>query len=170
MNRRLFRSPDDRVVAGVAGGMAEAYDLDPALVRVGWALLILLTGGVFLVLYIVMAVAVPLRPMGMPLWAAGGPMPSPDSAPSDPSVTPGGVPPAGSAPAPGMPYGYYRHGHRRDGGGALVVGLILIIVGGFFLLRQFMPDLNVNLFWPVIIIIGGVLLILAAFSRPRGTA
>ncbi|HUG47428.1 MAG TPA: PspC domain-containing protein [Candidatus Limnocylindria bacterium] len=49
MNRRLYRSPDDRVLAGVAGGMAETYDFDPALVRMGWALLILFTGGVFLI-------------------------------------------------------------------------------------------------------------------------
>jgi len=47
MNRRLYRSPDDRILAGVAGEMAETYDFDPALVRVGWALLILVTGGAF---------------------------------------------------------------------------------------------------------------------------
>ena len=70
MNSRLYRSPDDRVLAGVAGGMAETYGLDPALVRVGWALLILFTGGVFLVLYVIMALVVPLRPTGMPLWAS----------------------------------------------------------------------------------------------------
>ena len=72
MNSRLYRSPTDRALAGVAGGMAETYDLDPALVRIGWALLILFTGGLFLVVYILIALVVPLRPMSMPLWSAGG--------------------------------------------------------------------------------------------------
>ncbi len=80
MNHRLYRSPDDRILAGVAGGMAEAYDLDPALVRVGWALLILVSGGIFLVLYIIMAIVVPLRPMNMPLpWNTPGSPPAPGS-------------------------------------------------------------------------------------------
>ena len=77
MNRRLYRSPDDRVLAGVAGGMAETYDFDPALVRIGWALLILVTGGVFLLLYIVMALVVPLRPAGMMPWSAADVPPAP---------------------------------------------------------------------------------------------
>jgi len=150
MNQHLYRSPDDRILAGVAGGMAETYDLDPSLVRVGWALLILLTGGVSLVLYIIMALVVPLRASGMSLWnmAAQG-------APG--SVPPG--PPSGYN-APG--YGRYR---RNDNTGPIVIGLLLIVVGAFFLARQFIPALNAGLIWPLIVIAGGVLLIVAAFTR-----
>ena len=170
MNRRLYRSTEDRVIAGVAGGMAETYDLDPALVRLGWALLILVTGGVFLVLYIVLALVVPLGPLGVPLWqSAQAPLGSDPGAPAGQPSGPGSAAPAGPT-APGPGYGYYRHPRHRDGNGALVVGLILIIVGGFFLARQFLPALNLNLLWPLIIIIGGVLVILAGFSRPRGNA
>lgn len=31
--KRLYRSEDDRILGGVCGGIAEAYDLDPTLVR-----------------------------------------------------------------------------------------------------------------------------------------
>lgn len=167
MNRRLFRSPDDRVLAGVAGGMAETYELDPALVRVGWALLIIVSGGVFLLLYIVMALVVPLRPAGIG-WAAamaGGPT-APigmDGAP-DPSGG-GALPPAGS---PGGPPGWsHRHGRRSDSNGALVIGLILIVAGVFFLARQFIPAFNWSLVWPLIVIGAGLLLILLALGRGR---
>ncbi len=51
--RRLTRSRPDRMVAGVAGGLAEYFDIDPALVRVLLVVLALLSGGVALVLYIV---------------------------------------------------------------------------------------------------------------------
>ena len=59
MNGRLYRSRDDRMLAGVAGGLAEYWDADPSLVRIIWALLVLLTGGIALVIYIVMAFIVP---------------------------------------------------------------------------------------------------------------
>jgi phage shock protein C len=167
MNRRLFRSPDDRVIAGVAGGMAETYDLDPALVRVGWALLILVTGGVFLLLYIVMALVVPLRPAGM-AWSAamasgpGAPL-GPDGMP-DPG-NPGAMPPSG--PPSSSPDWSYRPHRRHDSNGALVIGLILIVAGGFFLARQYIPAFNWSLIWPLIAIAGGLLLILLAFGRGR---
>ena len=44
------RSTDDRVVAGVCGGIAEAIDVDPTLVRLVFALLAL-AGGAGIVLY-----------------------------------------------------------------------------------------------------------------------
>ena len=56
---RLYRSRDDRMLAGVAGGLADMWGADPSLVRVIWALLVIFTGGVALLVYIVMAIVVP---------------------------------------------------------------------------------------------------------------
>ena len=170
MNQRLYRSPDDRILAGVAGGMAETYDLDPALVRVGWALLILVSAGIFLVLYIIMALVVPLRPANMPLpWAARPRHRDPGWRPA-PTLTRAATPPPA---APGAPPDYaawrYQRRHRNDASGALVVGIILIGVGAFFLLRQFVPSIDTNLLWPLLAIAIGVLLIVAAFGRPGRT-
>jgi len=176
---RLYRSPDDRIIAGVAGGIAETYDLDPALVRIGWALLILLTGGLMLVPYVVMVLVVPLRPSTMALWATtGGPSASPGPVPgpgagggpfsdADRQPEPGGVPPAPPSAPYQADYRYGRRRHRGDAAGAIVIGSILIIVGAFLLVRQFIPQLDFGLLWPLIIIIGGVLLIYAAYTRPR---
>jgi phage shock protein C len=44
--RRLHRSTKQRMVAGVAGGLAEYLDADPAAVRIGFVALSLLLGGV----------------------------------------------------------------------------------------------------------------------------
>ena len=59
MNGRLYRSRDDRMLAGVAGGLAEQWDADPSLVRIVWAVLVFLTGGIALLVYIIMAIVVP---------------------------------------------------------------------------------------------------------------
>ena len=59
MGYRLYRSRRDRMLAGVAGGLAEMWGADPSLVRIIWALLVVFTGGVALLVYIVMAIVVP---------------------------------------------------------------------------------------------------------------
>ena len=59
MRRHLLRSRDDRVLAGVAGGLAELWDVDPWLIRILWLILIPFTGGFAVLAYIVMAFVVP---------------------------------------------------------------------------------------------------------------
>src|SRR5262245_15270573 len=46
--RRLTRSVTDRKIAGVCGGFAEYFDLDPTVVRLAWALLTILPGAIIL--------------------------------------------------------------------------------------------------------------------------
>ena len=95
MRERLYRSREDRVLSGVCGGIADSLDLDPSLVRIVFALLGI-TGGIGLLLYIVMALVVPEEPYYIPTAAApGGAGPTATSADADTA--------AGTAdPAPGM--------------------------------------------------------------------
>ena len=60
---RLYRSRDDRMLAGVAGGLAQMWGADPSLVRVIWALLAIFTGGLAFIVYIVMALVIPEEPL-----------------------------------------------------------------------------------------------------------
>ncbi len=55
--------------------------------------------------------------------------------------------------------------HRSDMTGPVVFGLILIAVGAFFLVRQLVPQINLELIWPTAAIVAGVVLVLAAFVR-----
>ena len=57
--RRLHRSQDNRFLFGVAGGLAEYFDVEPVLVRVGWVLLAIATAGIAALAYIVMAIFTP---------------------------------------------------------------------------------------------------------------
>ena len=56
---RLHRSSTDRVISGVSGGLAERYDWDPSIVRIGWVVLCFVTGGLALLVYISMIIIVP---------------------------------------------------------------------------------------------------------------
>ena len=60
MNKRLYRSNESKVIAGVCGGIAEYFDIDPTLIRLGWVLFSLL-GGSGLLAYIIAAIIIPER-------------------------------------------------------------------------------------------------------------
>jgi phage shock protein C len=38
MKKRLYRSQQHKMIAGVCGGIAEYFDVDPTLVRLAWVL------------------------------------------------------------------------------------------------------------------------------------
>ncbi len=58
MTRRLYRSQKDRMLGGVCGGLAEALDIDPTIVRLIFVLLALL-GGHGILLYIILWLIMP---------------------------------------------------------------------------------------------------------------
>jgi phage shock protein C len=194
VNDRLYRSRSDRMLAGVAGGLAEMWDADPSLIRIIWALLVFFTGGLALIVYIVMAIVVPEEDEVWPAGAtsgaypttdptAGGPgtgaAPVIDPATGEPYVPPPPAPGALWAPAtPADARRIARHearaarqaarGDRRDSGGlspTLIGGLVLVALGVFFLAREWLPQLDFDWFWPVALIGLGVLLLVGALGR-----
>src|SRR5438876_1623717 len=56
--KRLERSRSDRMVAGVAGGLARYFDIHPAVYRVGFVVLTLL-GGAGILIYLALALVMP---------------------------------------------------------------------------------------------------------------
>jgi phage shock protein C len=60
--KRLYRSRDQRVLAGVAGGIAEYFAVDPTLARVILFLALLPAGPFGLVVYAILAAFIPEAP------------------------------------------------------------------------------------------------------------
>jgi len=59
MSKRLYRSSLDKQLGGVCGGVAEYFELDPSLVRIGAILLLFVAGTGFLA-YLVAWLVIPL--------------------------------------------------------------------------------------------------------------
>jgi phage shock protein C len=59
--RRLYRSNSDRMIAGVCGGLADFFNIDPSVMRIIFVLFLLL-GGNGLLIYLVLWLIVPLEP------------------------------------------------------------------------------------------------------------
>ena len=62
--KRLYRSRSDRRIAGVCGGLAEYFDIDPAIIRIAFVAVFLI-GGIGLVTYLIFWVCVPLKKDGL---------------------------------------------------------------------------------------------------------
>lgn len=181
MDERLYRSSTDRVISGVAGGLAAWLRIDPSIVRVAWVLAAIFSAGIALLVYFVMMIVVPLAPAGWPApapglgpgsggvpgwnagaapaqgagWTAGTGWSSGSQWPSQPAP---GAQPAASPDAAGREMGARR--------ARLIGGTILIILGTWSLIGQYV-HIDWNLLWPVVVMAAGVVLIAGAVRRTR---
>lgn len=173
MQRRLYRSEDDRMLTGVSGGMADYFDVDPTLMRLLWVLLAIFTGGIAIVAYLVMAVIVPIaaapqiesHAAGADEDPAGGDEPAGDEppdaeAPSRPEPEPATAGAAGSPP-PSQPSAPVRP-PRRSTRASAVVGFVLIVVGVLALLDSLgvLSQFDFWRLWPLILIAFGAVVML----------
>lgn len=60
MNRKFYRSSTDQIIGGVCGGLAEYFDIDPLLVRIGFLILFLVCGTGFWA-YIILWILAPKK-------------------------------------------------------------------------------------------------------------
>jgi phage shock protein PspC (stress-responsive transcriptional regulator) len=158
MRDRLYRSRDERVVFGVAGGVSDWLDIDPTLVRLAFVLATVF-GGAGLLIYIVMAIVVPEEPL-----VAEAPAAAPAAAGGETAATPGPAAPFVDARAARRAARAARRA-ERSGNGAVIFGAILVLVGGWFLARRAFPALDSDLLGPAILILIGILLIVGALNR-----
>ena len=58
MNKKLYKSNTNRMLAGVCGGIAEYFNIDPTVVRLAWVAFCAL-GGSGILAYILAAIIIP---------------------------------------------------------------------------------------------------------------
>lgn len=142
MERRLFRSRTDTVLGGVCGGLGRYLDLEPTLVRIFFVLLVLGSGtGVFLYLLLWILLPVEDSPPGEELG---------DRARRFGAEFAGAV-------------------SRADPRRGVYIGAALVVLGAIWLIQNlnlpWLNWLNFSVLWPVLLIVGGIVLIA---RRTRG--
>lgn len=136
-HRKLTRS-SERMIGGVCSGLARYLNLDPVLVRLVFIALALVNG-LGVLIYLIMWLLVPDE--------AAGPQSGDD-------VIRANLEDIGNQAR--------RIGERigRSEGSAFLFGVLLIVLGGLFLLRNFVPGIDMSLMWPLLLIaLGGYLLL-----------
>ena len=61
MTRKLYRSREGRKLCGVCAGLADYFEIDPTIIRLGWIISIFCFGGGVLA-YIIAALVIPNEP------------------------------------------------------------------------------------------------------------
>ncbi|MFN2168010.1 MAG: PspC domain-containing protein [Anaerolineae bacterium] len=64
MEKRLYRSRTDRIIAGVCGGLGQYLGIDPTFLRIAFAVLAITSLGMTILVYLAMALIIPLEPVG----------------------------------------------------------------------------------------------------------
>jgi phage shock protein PspC (stress-responsive transcriptional regulator) len=176
--KRLYRSISDRKFAGVAGGLAEYFVIDPLLIRLAFVVLTLAGGGGFLI-YLILWIVTPENPVRFNPAASST---APGYKSSEPGYQPSGTsysePAQGSASyesaAPGtsnQPQEPYMPQTRERNKGSLIGGMVLITLGALFLADELIPNVDFGDLWPVILIVIGIgLLINAIVKRNSGNS
>ncbi len=131
-NQKLYRSQTNKVFAGVCGGLAEYFDVDPVVIRVLFVLMVLF-GGTGIVLYIAAIFIVPKKPFPI----------------SDPAM------------AQEVPSSSQQTGNLRNWFGiALVAGGVILLLANLevFHFFNFLED-SFEFVFPVLLIILGMAII-----------
>jgi phage shock protein C len=159
--KRLYKSRKNKVIDGVCGGIADYFDVDPVLVRVIFVLFFFF-GGSAIIAYIVGMLIMPRAPL-QTVQEQGvqepGKPPEPGEGQGEPSAN---VPVKTETEKP-VP--------ASTSAGSLIIGILLIVIGGIFLMSNFDFPLFPRFFWwfrhhfwdffiPGIIIVLGLVLII----------
>ena len=169
MYKKLYRSRKDKMLGGVAGGLAEYFDIDPTLVRIAFVITLFL-GGTGVLAYLILWIVVPEEPY---IFQTPGPGSGQQKTEGQTTDAGTGQQPAGDQPQGGSPqedaFKAYQeaaemHKQRRRN----LFGWILVIIGALFLAQNFIPHFCIGSYWPLILIaIGGALLIKAKDNKQQ---
>lgn len=158
---KLYRSFHGRVIGGVASGLADFFGMDPTIVRLIFVLLAVFGGGGVL-LYIILWIVLPEKNAFNTYNAFSIPSSSPP--PSTASESGSGNSGIGET---FDGFENKERGYTPDAGqvakrkfeGSLIGGLVLILIGVFFLAEKFIPNINFGDFWPLLLVVVGLVLI-----------
>jgi phage shock protein C len=140
----------DRKIAGVAGGLAEYFNMDPLLVRLIFILLAFAYGTSILI-YLVLWIVTPEKPFDF-----SKPVSQPNADPPRPEQN------VNPVETPKNPDPFPPKKSRKKG--SLIGGLILITLGAIFLADEFLPNIDFGDLWPVILIVIGAGILINAFT------
>jgi phage shock protein C len=144
MTNRLYRSTTDKMVGGVCGGLGKYLNIDATLVRL-FFLILILTAGFGGLLYIILWIVLPREDQVMGQSVDFG----------------------DRARQVGQEFGDAVRSPNPKA--AMYIGIALICAGGLFFIQAlnipWLSWLNKDLFWPIILILGGAALLVRAARK-----
>ena len=139
MQKQLYRSRKNKIISGVAGGLAEYFDIDPVIIRILFVLATI-AWGVSLLAYILLWIIVPVEKLE--------PIQEFQSEPQKGDYIPVTI----------------EYGHKKTRRKA-IAGIILIVLGIVIFFDNIYPWFSFHDFWPLLLIAYGVYILLKNFQE-----
>jgi phage shock protein C len=146
--KRLYRSLRERMIAGVAGGLAEYFDIDPVFVRAIFVASIFLSG-IGILIYLVLWIITPQTPL-VP-------------ASSSENASAFGAATAAQTLSPEE----LKTQKKRN---STLIGIGLIALGIIIFLELLLPSFSVTYLFPLALIGAGGFLIWKTFAQPSSSS
>lgn len=171
MHKKLYRSARERMLGGVAAGVAEYFDVDPTIVRLVFVLSVFV-GGAGIIAYIIMWIIVPQGPFvpynmntNIPPQnqEPGTKTDSNSTTGGNFSAEPGTSPKSDTPPDPNPDYSQFQKPHHEKHG--ITWGIVLIIFGIFLLANNMIDTIHFHDIFPVALVVLGIGLLLNAIKK-----
>ncbi|MGN7988362.1 PspC domain-containing protein [Pedobacter sp. 22226] len=178
MEKKLFRNEHDKMIAGVASGLADYMQVEVTIIRLLFALSAIFMAGAGLIAYIIMWIIVPVNNDPAAKFSkfndyfnknnpGTNPFGNPDPFAANTGATPNWTQPVDATQkTPFETQPDFSKFNKPNDTGRTIGGLLLLVIGCFFLMREmdFIPDwFSIrNLFrymWPLIFIALGISII-----------
>ena len=155
MAKKLYRSTVDKMIGGVAGGLAEYFDIDSTLVRVLFIVVVFLGGG-GIIAYIILWIVVPQKPYELPKFS------STDSPKGESGSSSNFSSDENKSDSFSMSNGGAVSSMTHSGNKQIWIAIILMVIGSLLLLDNIFPRFDFDHYWPIILIGIGIGLLLKA--------
>jgi phage shock protein PspC (stress-responsive transcriptional regulator) len=154
MEKKLYRDERRKVIGGVCAGLADYFDIDISIIRALFLLTFIFMGTGFMV-YIVLWIVLPKKDYNYFNPGVDYRVP-----PQDPFNPFGNVP-----PQPGDPF--VNPPKKGVSNAGLVFGVILIFIGGAFLLHEvhLFRFWHMGKLWPVILVVAGLAIMVSGEKK-----
>lgn len=146
MSQRLLRSAEDRMIAGVCGGLGAFFRVDTTIVRILFALFAF-AGGSAVIVYIVLWLIIPEEGK---------------TKPEDANTFKGTVEEALEHGATSLRDSLQEESGRRIPG-RMLFGVLLVIFGVVMLIHTLFPDIIKGYAWPALLILLGAWMLWGSF-------
>lgn len=148
MNKTLYRSNRDKMIAGICGGLSDYFNMDPTIVRILWVVFTFATNGAGIIAYIVGMFIIPKKPYDFN---------NNDDHERREHMNNNHANSNNDGVNQQSGNGNYVNDKKSS---SKLAGVILIMVGAYFLLREFFVWIDFSYVWPVMLIVVGTMVIL----------
>ncbi len=144
MDKKLYRSTENKMLGGVCAGIAEYFDIDPTLIRLIFVLIFFAEGAGFLA-YIVAWIIIPEKPVS-----------NQENGGSDKNSSSGSHEIVENEEIEKQS----ENAVHKKSSSQNIWGILMIIIGGLFLINTWISFIFMERFWPLLLIVIGLVLLL----------